>query len=137
MITKLLLHFQTLHLHSRQEEDETVEPITIVPYIRKAYFLRITPSSGYFHLFFSQNGITDIPSSKESSEFMYLASMEVSDQEERRLKQMLSYPVNRVCQKRENLQAFQSHQNADYVYILTNFFNISVFLPTSNSTALF
>lgn len=105
MITKLLLHFQTLHLHSRQEEDETVEPITFVPYIRKAYFLRITPSSGDFHLFFSQNGITDISSSKESSEFMYLASMEVSDQEERRLKQMLSYQVNRVCQKRENLRA--------------------------------
>ena len=36
---------------------------------------------------------------------------------------MLSYPVNSVSQKGENLQAFQSHLNANYSYNLTNFLN--------------
>lgn len=54
--------------------------------------------------------------------------MKQADQEERR-KQKLSYPVNSVGQNGE------SHLNASYYYILTDFLNILVFLSISNSIA--
>lgn len=48
--------------------------------------------------------------------------MKQADQEERRRKQKLSYPVNSV-------KNGESHLNASYYYILTDFLNILVFCP--------
>lgn len=60
--------------------------------------------------------------------------MKQADQEEKRWKQTLSYPVNSVGQNGENLQALR---NASYYYNLTDFLNILVLLSISNSIAYF